>query len=66
MNQSQFESVIREAIGRLPDWVHKGLDNIEVLVLDEPDAELDPQGQGLLGLYVGVPLPDRGVDYAGE
>ncbi len=66
MNHSQFEAAIREAIDGLPDWVHEGLDNIEVLILDEPDERLDPQRQGLLGLYAGVPLPERGVDYAGE
>ena len=37
-----------------------------MLVLDQPDERLDPDGQGLLGLYVGVPLPERGANYAGE
>ena len=66
MNHSEFEAVIREAIDSLPDWVHDALDNVEVLVVDEPDEEHDPEGQGLLGLYVGLSLPERGVDYAGE
>ena len=66
MNPFQFESIVRQAMGRLPDWVHAALDNIEVLVIDEADETLDPEGQGLLGLYVGLPLPERGADYAGE
>jgi predicted Zn-dependent protease with MMP-like domain len=66
MNHSQFEAVIQEAMDSLPDWVHDGLDNVEVLVVDEPDEDLDPEGQGLLGLYLGLPLPERGVEYAGE
>ncbi|MDH3612659.1 MAG: metallopeptidase family protein [Gammaproteobacteria bacterium] len=66
MNHSQFEDVIREAIDSLPDWVHDALDNVEVLVIDEPDEEHDPERQGLLGLYIGLPLSERGVDYAGE
>jgi predicted Zn-dependent protease with MMP-like domain len=66
MNRSQFEAVVREAINSLPDWVHDALDNVEVLVVDEPDEEHDPEGQGLLGLYIGLSLPERGVDYAGE
>jgi predicted Zn-dependent protease with MMP-like domain len=37
-----------------------------VLVLDEADEHLDPDGEGLLGLYLGLPLPERGADYAGE
>ena len=66
MNHSQFEAVVQEAINSLPGWVHERLDNIELQVVDEPDGELDPEGQGLLGLYVGLPLPERGADYAGE
>jgi predicted Zn-dependent protease with MMP-like domain len=66
MNLSQFETVIRETMSGLPEWVQDALDNIEILVLDEADEDLDPDGQGLLGLYVGMPLPERGVDYAGE
>jgi predicted Zn-dependent protease with MMP-like domain len=66
MKQSQFEGLVREAMNSLPDWVHEGLENIEVLVLDEADEGLDPEGEGPLGLYIGLPLPERGVDYAGE
>ena len=50
----------------LPDWVQEALHNIEFLVLDEADEYLDPEGEGLLGLYTGVSLPERGTDYAGE
>jgi len=66
MELSQFEAVLQEAIDSLPDWVHKALDNIEVLVLDKPDKNLDPEEEGPLGLYVGVPLPERGAEYAGH
>ena len=66
MNQSEFEDAVRDSLAGLPGWVRDALDNIEVLVEDEPDEELDPDGGGLLGLYVGLPLPERGVDYAGE
>lgn len=50
MNLSQIESVVRETMDNLPDWVHEGLDNIDVLVVDEPTEDLDPEGQGLLGI----------------
>lgn len=66
MNHAEFETVVRSAISSLPDWVHQALDNIDVLVVDEPGADLDPCEEGLLGLYVGIPLPERGADYAGE
>ena len=66
MTHDEFEKVVAETMERLPDWVHEALDNIEVLVVDEADETLDPDGEGLLGLYTGLPLPERGGDYAGE
>jgi len=66
MDHDEFEATVRDALARLPEWVHRALDNIEVLVADEADADQDPEGEGLLGLYVGLPLPERGIDYAGE
>ena len=66
MNQLDFESLIRKAMRDLPEWVQNGLDNVEILVVEEADENLDPEGEGLLGLYVGTPLPERGIDYAGE
>ena len=66
MDLSQFEDVVHAAMSDMPGWVHEALDNLEVLVVDEPGAELAECDDGLLGLYVGLPLPERGTDYAGE
>jgi predicted Zn-dependent protease with MMP-like domain len=66
MNHDEFETFVHDVIDELPGWVHDAFDNIDLLVTDEADKELDPDGEGLLGLYVGIPLPDRGIDYAGE
>ena len=66
MQHTEFEDVIRETIGRLPDWVHEALHNVEILVLEEADDEPDPHGEGLLGLYTGVPLPEREANHSGE
>ena len=66
MTHDEFENIVADTIERLPDWVHDALDNIEVLVVDEADEALDPDGEGLLGLYTGLPLTERGSDYAGE
>lgn len=66
MNHSEFEAVVREAMDGLPEWVGNALDNVEVLVVDEPDEEQDPDGEGLLGLYTGLPLTERESNYAGE
>jgi predicted Zn-dependent protease with MMP-like domain len=57
----RFERLVAEALDGLPEWVRQRLDNVEVLV--EDDA---PAGQpGLLGLYEGIPMTERGMDYAG-
>ena len=66
MNHREFEAVVRQVMCRLPGWVRDALDNIEVLVVDEAEAHLGEDAQGLLGLYVGLPLTERGVEYAGE
>jgi len=66
MNIDEFEAVIHEVLESLPGWVHDGLHNIDVLVVDEPGEEHGPEAHDLLGLYVGIPLPERGADYAGE
>ena len=50
-----------EALEGLPEWVRQAMENVDVLVEAAP-----PPGQpGLLGLYEGIPLPQRGMGYAG-
>ncbi len=66
MEHDEFEDFVSDTIASLPEWVQEALHNIEFLVFDEADEYLDPEGEGLLGLYTGVSLPERGVDYAGE
>ncbi|MEM8684815.1 MAG: metallopeptidase family protein [Pseudomonadota bacterium] len=66
MTEEEFEGVVDEVLERLPEWVHESLNNLSIQVLDEADEDLDPDGQGLLGLYVGLPLPERDGNYAGE
>jgi predicted Zn-dependent protease with MMP-like domain len=66
LTHDAFEALVYDAAQSLPGWVHDALENIDVLVLDEPDEDLDPEGDGLLGLYVGLPLTERGIDYAAE
>ena len=66
MEDSEFEDYVEAVVRSLPDWVHEGLHNIDILVTDRADADLDPDGEGLLGIYLGLPLPERGAEYAGE
>lgn len=61
MSRRRFDELAAEALEGLPGWVKERLDNVEVLVEEEPPQE-DPN---LLGLYEGIPLTGRGIDYAG-
>ncbi len=58
VSRRRFEDLAAEALDELPGWVRERLENVEVVVEDEP-----PPGQRLLGLYEGVPLTRRGGDY---
>jgi predicted Zn-dependent protease with MMP-like domain len=60
--QERFMALVAEALDALPDWVHRTLDNVEVLVDDRPPDDIDPD---TLGLYEGIPLTERGGDYSG-
>lgn len=64
MTAAEFDAVVEQALQELPEWVRRAFDNIDILVEDEPDATLDPEGEGLLGLYVGVPLTERSLEDA--
>jgi predicted Zn-dependent protease with MMP-like domain len=55
-----FQRVIQETLDSLPGELRDQISNLEILVEEEP-----PEGQPLLGLYQGVPLTRRGVNYTG-
>jgi predicted Zn-dependent protease with MMP-like domain len=55
-----FQRVIQETLDSLPLDLREQISNLEILVDDEP-----PPGERLLGLYQGVPLTRRGVNYSG-
>lgn len=54
-----FDDHVRAALDELPPDIAAALENVAVVVEDE-----NPEDPDLLGLYHGVPLPDRG-DAAG-
>lgn len=63
MDRSAFEKVVDEVLEALPQWVVDRVDNVHVVVEEWPTRDQDPDRQGLLGLYEGVSLLERGVDY---
>lgn len=63
MRRDEFEQVVDDVLDHLPDWALERIDNLRVVVEEWPTAEQDPDDQGLLGLYDGIALPERGLDY---
>jgi predicted Zn-dependent protease with MMP-like domain len=63
VNPREFEAVVDAVLAELPEWVIDRVDNLTVTVEDRPTASQDPDGNGLLGIYEGVSLVDRGIDY---
>lgn len=60
MKRHHFEREVDRVIEALPEWVLEEVDNLIVVVEDEPDEE---EGD-LLGIYEGVSLAER-EDYWG-
>ncbi|MDT0270076.1 metallopeptidase family protein [Streptomyces sp. DSM 44915] len=61
MTRERFEDLVSDALDLIPPELTRLMDNVVVLVEDEPPPE-DPE---LLGLYEGIALTDRGDWYAG-
>jgi predicted Zn-dependent protease with MMP-like domain len=68
MSKEQFERLVEEAVAEIPERFARALQNIAIVVEDEPaDEDLDllddpdefEEDDELLGIYRGVPLPDR-------
>jgi len=51
----RFEELAAEALDALPDWVRERMDNVEIVIEEDPPSD-EP---GLLGKYEGVPLTRR-------
>jgi predicted Zn-dependent protease with MMP-like domain len=63
---SEFEKLAAKAIRRLPREFRARLDNVIITVKPVPArAQVRRYGAGLLGLYEGIPLSERGTSYSG-
>ncbi len=66
ISNKEFDRVVQQAIGRIPEEIRRHLDNILITVQKRPSPEmLDEMGyppdEPLLGIYWGVPLNERTV-----
>ena len=53
VSAARFEELVVDALDEIPDELSALMDNVVVVVEDEPDEP------GLLGLYEGTPLTER-------
>lgn len=71
MTRADFTKLVREAVDELPDEFLRGLENVEIVIEDDPEPELlhelgmNRRRETLFGLYQGVPLHLRGSSYSG-
>jgi predicted Zn-dependent protease with MMP-like domain len=61
MSRERFEELVSDALDGVPAELTALMDNVVVLVEDEPPAD-EPD---LLGFYDGTPLTERDTRYAG-
>ncbi len=67
MDRERFAALVEEAIDAIPERFQRHLENVAVVIEDEPPAEvleemgLDPRRDTLYGLYEGVPLDERSI-----
>jgi predicted Zn-dependent protease with MMP-like domain len=59
MTPDRFSELVSDALDEVPEELLRLMDNVVVLVEDDPDND-EPD---LLGLYEGYALTDRGWDY---
>ncbi|MGD8869745.1 MAG: metallopeptidase family protein [Gemmatimonadales bacterium] len=72
LDRAAFEEVVRRALDELPEEFAERLENVSIVVEEEPDPEdliamgLHPQRDRdeLFGLYQGTPLIDRDSGYS--
>jgi predicted Zn-dependent protease with MMP-like domain len=69
MDRRKFRRLIEEALDTLPGEIRIRMENVTVVVEEEPTDEqiehagLDPARDTLFGFYEGSPLTERGHDF---
>jgi len=69
LTDEEFDALITRAMDELPQQYIIGLNNVAIVMADEPTEEqrikMKLDGKLLLGLYEGVPLTKRGNGWSG-
>lgn len=70
VTRERFQGIVAEALDAIPPELAEHLENVAVVIEDEPDEEtlldlgLDPEVDSLYGLYQGTPLGERDALHA--
>ena len=69
LTDQEFDALITRAMDELPQEYIKGLDNVVIVMADEPTEgqriKMKLDGKLLLGLYEGIPLTKKGNGFSG-
>ncbi|MFM7143181.1 MAG: metallopeptidase family protein [Alphaproteobacteria bacterium] len=69
VTRERFTAIVAEEMDALPEAIHRHLENVAVVVEDDPDPEtledlgLDPEEDSLYGFYDGTPITERGDSF---
>ena len=58
LSYKEFESLVAKAMASIPENFHVFLENVAVLIEDEPPEDMPD----VMGLYEGIPLVERSID----
>ncbi|MCX7912702.1 MAG: metallopeptidase family protein [Dehalococcoidales bacterium] len=69
MDREKFSRLVARALEELPEAIREMLENVDIVVADEPTREQlrtfrRKRGETLLGLYEGIPLTERTHGYS--
>jgi predicted Zn-dependent protease with MMP-like domain len=70
MSHREFQQVVTEALEMIPAEFRPHLDNVQIVIEDDPSDELldelgIPPDETIFGLYTGTPLTERTSDFDG-
>ena len=71
MDRARFEAVVAEALDDIPEAFQHYVEQVAVVIEDEPPAELlremgmDPRRETIFGLYEGTPIAERALGEVG-
>ena len=69
LTPSEFEKLVEDGLTLIPEEIRSRIDNVQIVIENEPSAELldelkVPPNETLFGLYTGVPLTERTLEYS--